>query len=197
MAEQVVDIRERIERMRTQIDIVPSSGKEFSENDEEKVKSVSSEQLVAPKKNLTDEKKLKIQEPKVKENKIIKQEVKKNFENVKLLEENVNTKQNKQPNNFSNNEDNSYKKESVSEGTYKDLSAVNQKTESSKKTYQNYEYNNTFDSANKKIEEDNLTQKFPQFSLNINNPISWKLMLLIMLMQLLTNIMLVVVLYLK
>ena len=49
----------------------------------------------------------------------------------------------------------------------------------------------------KKIEEDNLTQKFPQFSLNINNPISWKLMLLIMLMQLLTNIMLVVVLYLK
>ena len=170
MAEQVVDIRERIERMRTQIDIVPSSGKEFSENDEEKVKSVSSEQLVAPKKNLTDEKKLKIQEPKVKENKIIKQEVKKNFENVKLLEENVNTKQNKQPNNFSNNEDNSYKKESVSEGTYKDLSAVNQKTESSKKTYQNYEYNNTFDSANKKIEEDNLTQKFPQFSLKIKDP---------------------------
>ena len=38
---------------------------------------------------------------------------------------------------------------------------------------------------------------FPQFSLNVSNPISWKLMLLIMVMQLLTNIMLVVVLYLK
>ena len=40
-------------------------------------------------------------------------------------------------------------------------------------------------------------QPFPQFSLNVSNPISWKLMLLIMLMQLLTNMMLVVVLYLK
>ena len=197
MAEQVVDIRERIERMRTQIDIVPSSVKEFSENVEEKVKNDSSEKLEAPKKNLSDEKKLKIKEPKVNENKIIKQEVKKNFENVKLLEENLNTKHNEQPNNFSNNENNSYKKESVSEGTYKDLSAIKQKSEFSQKTYQNYEYKNTFDSANKKIEEDNLTQKFPQFSLNINNPISWKLMLLIMLMQLLTNIMLVVGLYLK
>ena len=196
MAEQVVDIRERIERMRTQIDIVPSSEKEFSENDEENVKSVSSKKLEALKKNLTDEKKFKTDEPKVNENKIIKQEAKKNFENVKLLEENLNAQQNEQPNNFSNNEDNLLKKESVSEGTYKDLSTVKQKSESSK-TYRNYEYNNTFDSANKKIEENNLTQKFPQFSLNINNPISWKLMLLIMLMQLLTNIMLVVVLYLK
>ena len=197
MAEQVVDIRERIERMRTQIDIVPSSEKEFSENDEENVKRVSSKKLEAPKKNLTDEKNFKTNEPKVNENKIIKQEAKKNFENVKLLEENLNTQQNEQPNNFSNNEKNLFKKESVSEGTYKDLSTVKQKSGSSQKTYQNYEYNNTFDSANKKIEENNLTQKFPQFSLNINNPISWKLMLLIMLMQLLTNIMLVVVLYLK
>ena len=41
------------------------------------------------------------------------------------------------------------------------------------------------------------TKAFPQFNLNVSNPISWKLMLLIMLMQLLTNIMLVVVLYLK
>ena len=104
MAEQVVDIRERIERMRTQIDIVPSSEKEFSENDEEKVKSVSSKKLEAPKKNLTDEKNFKTNESKVNENKIIKQEVKKNFENVKLLEENLNTKHNEQPNNFSNND---------------------------------------------------------------------------------------------
>ena len=45
-----------------------------------------------------------------------------------------------------------------------------------------------------KLDED---QAFPQFNLNVSNPISWKLMLLIMLMQLLTNIMLVIVLYLK
>ena len=38
-------------------------------------------------------------------------------------------------------------------------------------------------------------QPFPQFSLNVSNPISWKLMLLIMLMQLLTNMMLVVLLF--
>ena len=47
---------------------------------------------------------------------------------------------------------------------------------------------------NVRLDED---KPFPQFNLNVSNPISWKLMLLIMLMQLLTNIMLVVVLYLK
>lgn len=49
---------------------------------------------------------------------------------------------------------------------------------------------------NQSIKPDDETT-FPQFSLNVSNPISWKLMLLIMVMQLLTNIMLVVVLYLK
>ena len=47
---------------------------------------------------------------------------------------------------------------------------------------------------NVRLEED---KPFPQFNLNVSNPISWKLIVLIMLMQLLTNIMLVVVLYLK
>ena len=50
-------------------------------------------------------------------------------------------------------------------------------------------------SKTKSVKQEETT--FPQFSLNVSNPISWKLMLLIMVMQLLTNIMLVVVLYLK
>ena len=65
-----------------------------------------------------------------------------------------------------------------------------------KKTFSNYQLKNTFDSDNKSVNVEE-KQAFPQFSLNVNNPISWKLMLLIMLMQLLTNIMLVVVLYIK
>jgi len=53
-----------------------------------------------------------------------------------------------------------------------------------------------FDEHKKSVKIDD-DKPFPQFNLNVSNPISWKLMLLIMLMQLLTNIMLVVVLYLK
>ena len=66
-----------------------------------------------------------------------------------------------------------------------------------KKTYENYERENTSRANKSSIDIGNKNQPFPQFSLNVSNPISWKLMLLIMLMQLLTNIMLVVVLYLK
>jgi hypothetical protein len=64
------------------------------------------------------------------------------------------------------------------------------------KTYEDYHNDKTFDSQKKAVKFDE-NQPFPQFSLNVSNPISWKLMLLIMLMQLLTNIMLVIVLYLK
>ena len=54
---------------------------------------------------------------------------------------------------------------------------------------------NESEPKSKSVKQEETT--FPQFSLNVSNPISWKLMLLIMVMQLLTNIMLVVVLYLK
>lgn len=67
---------------------------------------------------------------------------------------------------------------------------------SASKTYKDYHNDNIFDENKKSIKLDE-DQAFPQFNLNVSNPISWKLMLLIMLMQLLTNIMLVVVLYLK
>ena len=67
---------------------------------------------------------------------------------------------------------------------------------SASKTYKDYHNDNIYDENKKSVRLDE-DQAFPQFNLNVSNPISWKLMLLIMLMQLLTNIMLVVVLYLK
>ncbi len=70
------------------------------------------------------------------------------------------------------------------------------KSASANKTYKDYHNDNIYDENKKSIKLDE-DQAFPQFNLNVSNPISWKLMLLIMLMQLLTNIMLVVVLYLK
>ena len=67
---------------------------------------------------------------------------------------------------------------------------------SASKTYKDYHNDNIYDENKKSVRLDE-DQAFPQFNLNVSNPISWKLMLLIMLMQLLTNIILVVVLYLK
>ena len=64
------------------------------------------------------------------------------------------------------------------------------------KTYDSYQNDRIVDEKKQSVKFDE-KQPFPQFSLNVSNPISWKLMLLIMLMQLLTNMMLVVVLYLK
>ena len=64
------------------------------------------------------------------------------------------------------------------------------------KTYDSYQNDRVVDDKKQSVKFDE-KQPFPQFSLNVSNPISWKLMLLIMLMQLLTNMMLVVVLYLK
>jgi len=64
------------------------------------------------------------------------------------------------------------------------------------KTYDSYQNDRVVDEKKQSVKFDE-KQPFPQFSLNVSNPISWKLMLLIMLMQLLTNMMLVVVLYLK
>ena len=69
-------------------------------------------------------------------------------------------------------------------------------TKKNYKTYDRYQNDRVVDEKKQSVKFDE-KQPFPQFSLNVSNPISWKLMLLIMLMQLLTNMMLVVVLYLK
>ena len=182
MAEQVVDIRQRIERMRTQIDDGVSPSQDNPK---------SNENINAKKNNSEPQKDLKFSNKNTNDNFIKKAEGFKNanteldkpegntpkFKNVKSLNENI-EKQNEENLKSSINID------------------KNEKIES-KKSFENYQLKNTVDSQNKKVEFDKVTEKFPQFSLNINNPISWKLMLLIMLMQLLTNIMLVVVLYLK
>ena len=79
------------------------------------------------------------------------------------------------------------------------IEAEKQKTFETKqnyKTYDSYQNDRVVDEKKQSVKFDE-KQPFPQFSLNVSNPISWKLMLLIMLMQLLTNMMLVVVLYLK
>ena len=81
-------------------------------------------------------------------------------------------------------------------GTHKNERKENFKKSESFKTYDDYQNDNIVNEKKESVKIDE-NQPFPQFSLNVSNPISWKLMLLIMLMQLLTNMMLVVVLYLK
>ncbi len=182
MAEQVVDIRQRIERMRTQIDDGASPSQDnFKPNEKniEKKNNRESQKDLTPQNKNTGENFLKKADGLKNTNtETDRSKVKtENFNNVKSLNENT---------------------EKQNEENLESTININQKEKTeSKKSFENYQLKNTVDSQNKKVEFDKVTEKFPQFSLNINNPISWKLMLLIMLMQLLTNIMLVVVLYLK
>ena len=167
MNEPVIDIRDRIEKMRnqmtpqssqvqekpfqkpskpneTEINKIDSEKKDFSEN------SNQDKQINEHKKSISED---------VTER---KKEFNKNFEDVETI-----TKINVEKN---------YKKNEYSSSTTSQQSGDKPK-------------------KSKSVKQEETT--FPQFSLNVSNPISWKLMLLIMVMQLLTNIMLVVVLYLK
>ena len=168
MTEQVVDIRDRIEKMRYQMsgDKVPESS-----NVKNKVSTVEKLNVSKPTKDLNEK------------NKNIE---KGNFEKSSI-------KMNSGNSNFSN-KDKRTLDEKINE--HKD-SIDSTNYEIPKKIYKNYQNQNTYDKEKKSVQFDQDQQSFPQFSLNVSNPISWKLMLLIMLMQLLTNIMLVVVLYLK
>mgnify|MGYP001476705913 CR=1 FL=1 len=202
MAEQVVDIRERIEKMRTQIiektddsgqvDSLNSSPKsniikkpeKFSENNEkvDNIGNISDKNTEGEqtKNNLFKDKVHNVDDLEKVEEIINKKESQKKFEEVGKYQENNNNEPLKEDNSRENEE------------------YVKEKTERvSTKSYKNYHLKNTVDANEKTVEMDEKSQPFPQFSLNVNNPISWKLMLLIMLMQLLTNVMLVVVLYLK
>ena len=158
MSEQVVDIRDRIEKMRDQMTDRPKSG-------------VTQEKSTG---------KNKITLEKLNERKINSLNVK-NKSNEKTIEQ-LNSRTVEKP-----------KEEIYQEN---DLVKKIQENIEPKQIYSNYQNQSTFDKDKKSIKIDQ-DQPFPQFSLNVSNPISWKLMLLIMLMQLMTNIMLVVVLYLK
>jgi hypothetical protein len=166
MTEQVIDIRDRIEKMRTQMtgssDTARHLDKQQVENKNSlknniKIEKLESVEVVKATKEEND------QAPKT------DGDLSKKYEKAK--NENF-----KKAYNFSN---------------------MNSKPdESYTKTYKDYQNENIIDDNKKNVRLDE-NKPFPQFNLNVSNPISWKLMLLIMLMQLLTNIMLVVVLYLK
>ena len=179
MTEQVIDIRDRIEKMRNQM-TVPSSKGALQEKkiETEKVQyrtileKKSENNLKDIVKPSNDDENLDKLVPKHKKNSDVK--IEPEVQNFKS----ATNKRNDSDEKLEKEQKNSFKsKENFK--TYDDSQndrVINEKKESVK-----------FDEK----------QSFPQFSLNVSNPISWKLMLLIMLMQLLTNMMLVVVLYLK
>ena len=166
MTEQVIDIRDRIEKMRTQM----TSSSDPSNN----LKKQRVENKNPPKNSIKIEK----------------------MENVEIVKT-----ANEEKTQIPKNEVNVLKKPETSKNEYfkKEYNFSNMNTNtgtSNTKTYKDYQNENIVDDNKKNVRLDE-DKPFPQFNLNVSNPISWKLMLLIMLMQLLTNIMLVVVLYLK
>jgi hypothetical protein len=166
MTEQVIDIRDRIEKMRTQM-----TG---SSNPSNNLKKQQVESKNPPKNSIKIEKMETVE--KVKTANEEKTQIPKNEVNLLKKLETHKNENFKKDYNFSNMNSNT--------GT------------SNTKTYKDYQNENIVDDNKKNVRLDE-DKPFPQFNLNVSNPISWKLMLLIMLMQLLTNIMLVVVLYLK
>ena len=163
MAEQVVNIRDRIEKMRNQINDKPESEPDSIQNEE-----VEQKHSVHGKKEESDSNKNSV------------------IESVERFKEEAKNRVVIENNNNEIKPDEAIYKEKINF----------EKRKTSQKSYKDYQAKNLVDENQEPFVE-NKSQSFPQFSLNVNNPISWKLMLLIMLMQLLTNIMLVVVLYLK
>jgi len=166
MTEQVIDIRDRIEKMRTQM---TGSSNTAHERDKQQAENKKSS-----KNNIKIEKLESVEVVKTanEEN----SQVTKIDGNLSKKDEKAKNENFKKAYNFSN---------------------MNTKPDASNtQTYKDYQNENIIDDNKKNVRLDE-NKPFPQFNLNVSNPISWKLMLLIMLMQLLTNIMLVVVLYLK
>ena len=166
MTEQVIDIRDRIEKMRTQM----TSSSDPSNN----LKKQRVENKNPPKNSIKIEKMENVE--------IVKTA---NEEKTQIPKNEINLL-----NKLETSKNENFKKEY-------NFSNMNTNTSTSNtKTYKDYQNENIVDDNKKNVRLDE-DKPFPQFNLNVSNPISWKLMLLIMLMQLLTNIMLVVVLYLK
>ena len=194
MAEQVVNIRERIEKMRTQIYEKPETQQKKSMETQVSKDIVNDEDIIGD--NLLTPKDNIISKPEIFHENIDDQKP-----DEKPSLSSVSTKEIEKKIKEEISDLGSQKKIEQEQNLFKEAPEVlNQekikKEKIHKKTFSNYQLKNTFDSDNKSVNVEE-KQAFPQFSLNVNNPISWKLMLLIMLMQLLTNIMLVVVLYIK
>ena len=180
MTEPVIDIRDRIEKMRNQM-TVPASKVSSTEIkvENKRVESVLSDKAA----NINVEN----LEKKIDKNKLEAA----NKENIRI---------NKNEKSAVDSEVQKLKPKKVEEPDITEkIEFEKRKTFESKqnyKTYDSYQNDRVVDEKKQSVKFDE-KQPFPQFSLNVSNPISWKLMLLIMLMQLLTNMMLVVVLYLK
>ena len=194
MAEQVVNIRDRIEKMRNQINDKPESQSDHNHAESAEEKTLGQHEVI----KTADKSESRVIESEER----FKEETKINIVSDNNNEHTIkNNSENVLKNDSAN--DSVQEKETFDklnkninkETTEKKISDFEEKT-INQKSYKNYQVKNLVDEKQKPY-EDNKSQAFPQFSLNVHNPISWKLMLLIMLMQLLTNIMLVVVLYLK
>ena len=180
MTEPVIDIRDRIEKMRNQM-TVPASKVSDTETkvENKRVDTVSSDKVA----NINVEN-------------LEKNIDKNNFEVAN--KENIRFKR-KEKSAVDSEVQNLKPKKVEESGITEKKEFEKQKTFEAKqnyKTYESYQNDRVVNEKKQSVKFDE-KQPFPQFSLNVSNPISWKLMLLIMLMQLLTNMMLVVVLYLK
>ena len=177
MTEPVIDIRDRIEKMRNQMTVPASKvssteikveNKRFESVSSDKTANINVESL---------EKKIDKNTPEAAN----KENIKKEKFKVDSEVQNLKPKKVEEP-------DFTEKIEFEKRETFE--------AKQNYKTYDSYQNDRVVDDKKQSVKFEE-KQPFPQFSLNVSNPISWKLMLLIMLMQLLTNMMLVVVLYLK
>ena len=168
MNEPVIDIRDRIEKMRNQM--TPQS----SQNQEKSLQKPS---------EITEAEINKIDSEKKDFIKASSKDINKN-QHKRSISDDIIEKKREFNKNFEDTE------------TITQINVENNNKSSKSSSSQNPQQGeNNFETKPKSFKQEETT--FPQFSLNVSNPISWKLMLLIMVMQLLTNIMLVVVLYLK
>ncbi len=192
MTEQVIDIRDRIEKMRDQM-TVPNpqeiqKDKKNPANDFSKVKDPAQSYREAVRENQ------KLEEQIIKPNRVQKEESPEiEVSKIKTVNtQNVEKKIHPDKNSKIKEE----KAKSYEDINYAQHSDTKNSQKESFKKYDDYQNDRVVDENKQSVKLDE-KQPFPQFSLNVSNPISWKLMLLIMLMQLLTNMMLVIVLYLK
>lgn len=179
MTEQVIDIRDRIEKMRNQMTVPNSQGaaRERKVNIEKTgpIDNQAGKNMIAKeKKNLENKSNIDFYE-------------KKSHSNV--------VAQRKDEEQINDSKSGSKNKTDIDDAIENEKK-YNFKPKENFKVYEDYHNDRLKDEKKQSVKFDE-KQPFPQFSLNVSNPISWKLMLLIMLMQLLTNMMLVVVLYLK
>jgi len=170
MNEPVIDIRDRIEKMRNQITPQSLQNQDKSFQKSSKIHDSELDKIDSEKTNFSEtsskDKHKKEYKRSISDDVTAKKkEFNKNFEDTETITK-INVEQNNKTGDYFH-PNKSQKSEHGSKAKAKSKSVIQEET------------------------------TFPQFSLNVSNPISWKLMLLIMVMQLLTNIMLVVVLYLK